>query len=167
MIRSLLFILYGIVMISLQSIFRIPGDFLLLAVIFFGFYEETFFGLVFALLFGFLMDTSSIAPMGTSLFSYTFLFGFIRIFRTSILFKTFFSRLVWVALLSLIYSLLSCAAMEFLTAQDISFLSLMMMSVLSVLTNSLLSIVWIPFLLWYRNLTVDQLFKPEDSLLKR
>ena len=163
----LLFIVYGIVMIAVKSVWAWPGDFLLLAVIYLGFYEEWRLGFSVSLIFGFLLDVCSISPMGTGIFSYAIIFGLIRFFRNKILFKTLLSRFCWVAVLTLINVGVSHFVIRLFGQPTYSLRFLFPQLLLSMLINATLGLVWIPFLKWYRNLNLEALMKQKDILLKK
>lgn len=94
---ALFFILYGIFWIALKSVFPIPGDFLLLAVVTLAFSEEEWWrGFLVALFLGFLLDTVSLSPFGVSLLSYAVVFLFIRFLRTKIMFQSPMARFYWI-----------------------------------------------------------------------
>lgn len=162
-----LFFVYGVFVLAFKSVWTIPCDFLLIAVIFFAFYEERLMGLALSLLLGFLLDVASLSPLGTAFFSYTLVFGLIRFFKNKILFQTALSRFCWVAVFSFVHDVIYLAFLNFIGDIQRPFSIFLPQSFVESLINGALGTFWFPFLQWYRYLTWAKLVKPRDVLLKK
>ena len=161
----ILFLVYGIFFLAIQSAWQLTGDFLLLAVIYFAFYEESLKGLGVALLFGFLLDVVSYSPFGTGAVSFGFTYGLIRLLKTTIFFRSLLARFIWIALFSFINSLCAYGWTVFFTDLNRPFSFLLRHFVGEALINALLGIFWFGFLRWYRGLTWEKVFQKRDDLL--
>lgn len=96
------FFTYALIFLGVKSVWPLTGDFFLLAVIYFGFFEEDLRRWSVLWLFGFLMDVASVAPFGSALFSYTLVFIVIRLLRAIIFFRSYLSKFIWIAFFTLV-----------------------------------------------------------------
>lgn len=165
--RLFLFFIYAILVIAVESVFSFPGDLLLIAVIFFGFYETWSTGLFWTLLFGYLLDVASASPMGTAIFSYAATFGLIRFLRSKVLFKDWHSILIWVAILTLWNGLLSWSYLALLGPEEPPFGLYGIWFLIQMSINAFFALFWVPLLQWYQSLTLSQLMESKDPLLGR
>lgn len=103
----LFFLIYGLLILGIKSAWQMTGDFLLLAVLYLGFRDESpWRGLFVALLLGYLLDVASTIPLGSAVFSYALTFGGVRLLRKKILFISLPSRFVWIFIWTLINGIL-------------------------------------------------------------
>lgn len=152
-----LFFIYGVLILGLKSVWPIPGDFLCLAVIWFGFYKEGLRGLGVALMLGFLFDCLSIGPLGTSLIAYALIFCLIRLLRRQIFFRSILAQTFWIAFFSLLAELISFGCIRLFGRFYHPFSSFLFYLVGNVLVNALFGPLWLRFLSWYSDLTWEQL----------
>lgn len=163
-----LFLVYGCGVIALQGVFPLPGDLLLLAVVYFGFEaEEWAEGLSVSLGLGFFLDAASLAPLGTALFSYSAVFGAIRFLRSKIEFSSPFSRLGWVAFLTLLAELVAWGYTGAVSDVGRPFWEGLWVIGEKMIFNSFFGLLWFKVLSWYWGLTWDQLLEPSNPLYRR
>ena len=162
-----LFILYAIFVIALKSAWNIPCDFLLIAVIYLGFYEDWQTGLLLTLLFGFFLDVVSIGPLGLSIVSFGFVYGLIRFFRKKILMQSWESRFFWVFLFTFIAGIMALGFLDW-ASQTVDYLKIYLPRLLwASIVNGIFGIFLLSFFKWYRNLKWRDFFKTKDILLKK
>lgn len=142
------FFIYALLFLGVKSVWPLTGDFFLLAVVYFGFFEEErrHWGVVW--LFGFLMDSASVSPFGSTLFSYSLVFIAIRLLRTVIFFRSLLSKFVWVAFFSLIGDWSAWLwGLPFGSLQR-PFSFMFWISLWNAFANGLLGLFWLEFLEW-------------------
>lgn len=158
-----LYLLYGWIILSLKNVFPLPGDFLMLAVIFFGFYEHFWIGLFLSLVFGFLLDVVSFSPLGVTVFSYGLLFFFIRFFRSKIVFRSLISRFFWLLVFSGAGGVLRWG---FAYLMEESYRPLFIF-LPGILATAVFGLFWIPFLEWLQGLAAKDLVASQELLLHK
>ncbi|MDO8526905.1 MAG: hypothetical protein Q7T03_04360 [Deltaproteobacteria bacterium] len=163
----LLFFIYAVVILAIKSVWVIPGNFLLLAVIFFALHEEWVKGLALSLMLGFLVDCLSIAMMGTTLFSFAAVFGLVRFLRTKILFQTLLSRFFWVMIFSAVNAIVALIYAGVLGEGGHHLRLFLPRLLVGGLLDASLGLFWFPVLDWYQGLTWDKLTTRPDILLKK
>lgn len=161
--RLVLYLLYGWVVLSFKNIFPLPGDFLMLAVIFFGFYEHFWIGLFLSLAFGFLLDVFSCSPLGGTLFSYGLLFFLIRFFKSKIVFRSVISRFVWLLVFCGAGGFFRWGFANVMEASARPFLIFLP----GMLASAVFGLFWIPFLEWVQGLAAKELVASQELLLSR
>ncbi|MDP2599655.1 MAG: rod shape-determining protein MreD [Deltaproteobacteria bacterium] len=155
-----LMLLYGIAAIAWQSVWQFPVHFLFLAVVYMGFYRTWREGLAGTLMLGVLFDSVSYAPFGASILSFGVVFGLIRFFRRKILFQAVGPRFLWVAVLSLIHSVILLRLSRHLGAN-------FGYCVWTAFLDGAVGLFWIPALRRYGAMTTKELVEEKDILLKR
>lgn len=168
MIRTLfLSLIYGFGVIALQSIVPLPGDLLLLAVIYFGFYEEWTLGFSISLGLGFLLDVASLAPLGTTMFAYSAVFGLICFLRSKILFRSLASRFCWIAFLTLVSELFAWSYSNSFSETGRPFWAELLVLWKKIFFNGCVGLFWLKALQWYWGLTWEQLLQPSNPLYRK
>ena len=162
-----LFILYGILVVAIKSVFALPGDFLLLAVVYLSFYEEWKEALFLSLLLGLFLDIASLSPFGTAICSFGSVFGLVRLIKNKIMFQGAPSRFFWVFLFSILEGLIGLGFVNLVGNVPRPFSIYLPKMFGNAFGDALLGIVWLPTLWWYRHLTWDKLFRSQDVLLKK
>ena len=156
----LLMLLYGIAAVAASSVWQFPVHFLFLGVVYLGFYQTWRVGLASTLMLGVLLDSVSYAPFGASILTFGIVFGLIRFSRRKILFQTAGSRFLWVAVLSLVHSLIFLRLSRHWGVHfGYSFWAALM--------DGAVGLFWIPGLRRYGSLTAKELVEEKDILLKR
>ncbi len=156
----ILMFLYGVFVIAVKSVWQIPVHFVMLAVIYLGFYQGWRIGLLCTLMLGILLDAVSVSSFGTSLLSFGILFGWIRFFRNKILFQTPLSHFFWVAFLSLLHGVITLGLSRSLNVYR-------GMLFWHAVLDAAVGLFWIPLLSRYTAFTTKELVEEKDIFLKR
>lgn len=165
---SILFFLFTLLALAFQSVWPLHANLLLIAVLFLGFEEENprrGFGI--SLLIGFLLDSVSVAPFGSALFSFSFLFGLLRWLRTKILLFSRVSQCFWILCLTLVHGLFTYFWLQIWDSSPRPFWFYLRHQGWSALFNGGLSLLMFPFFRWYRHCTWEKIFPRQDPLLRR
>lgn len=163
----IVFILYAVLVIALKSAWRLPGDWLLIAVIYLGFYEDRRTGFPLTLFLGFLLDVVSAGPLGLSMVSFSAVYGMICFFRRKILIESGTSRFLWVFLFAFTGGLISLLFLDY-ARRSVDYLKIFFPGLLlASFGNGILGIFLLPFFKWYRNLGWRHFFRSRDVLLKK
>ncbi len=164
----ILFLIYGLFILGVKSVWLLSGDALLLAVIYLAFFEEDFRKcFLIVLMLGFLVDVLSMSPLGVGPLSYGIIFLLVRFFRTAIFFRSFPARFAWTFLFSLLHSLLGYAGTALFSNLDRPLSFLLKHFFWDAFVNGLFSSFWFLFLKWYRGITWETFFRKKDPLLGR
>lgn len=153
----ILFFLYAALFLSLKCVWPLTGDFFLLAVIYFGFFDQGRRTLWLVWLLGLFFDVVSLSPLGASLFAYSVVFLLIRLLRAKIFFQSLPSKFLWIALFSILSDWVIWGWSMLFTELSHPFWFILEISLWDAFVNSLLGLFWIDFLSWYW-----QLPEPED-----
>lgn len=163
-----LFLVFAFVSLSLQSVWPITANLLLIAVLFLGFEEEKASrGLTLSLLIGFLLDCVSVAPIGSSLLSFGLVFVTIRFLRTKIVLLSLPLQFFWIVVLTLLKGLITYLWLQIWDFFPRPFLFYFKHQLFSGLINGGLSWFLFPLLRALSRLTWEKLFPRRDPLLRR
>ena len=161
------FFLYAVFVIACQSVFSLPGDFLLLAVIFFGLEFPLWLGFAMASLFGMFLDVASWSPFGAHIFSFGITFLLIATLRGKMVLQSLATRFVAILGFSLFHGLLFfgwCALFNYFHQ---AFAIYARELLIAMLVNSLLGVFWLPCLRFFSNFEVLQLFSKKKITFRK
>lgn len=164
---------FGIFAVTLESTWLagIPTeslrfDFIVIAVAALAFSFEWQQALTVIIFYGVLMDVSSGAPFGMSIFSYIIIYGFLRAIVAKISFQVGPALLFWVAIISLLDKLLSSvvlmAAFGNLAVPSVMFRT----APSQALFNAVVSLLLVPFLRWYWDLSWEKITRPKGLVMR-
>ncbi|MDO8493933.1 MAG: hypothetical protein Q7S68_01165 [Deltaproteobacteria bacterium] len=152
------FFFYTLFFIACQSVFSIPGDFLLLAVIFFGLEVAVGHGFAIACLMGMCLDAVSWSPFGSHIFSYGITFLFVALLREKMVLISLATRFFGIFGFVLFHGLVLFGWYLLFGYDYQSFPVYLRMLLEAMLVNALLGVFWIPCLQFYTNFDPLQIF---------
>lgn len=155
---TLFFIGYGLLFVALQSVFSLPVDFLLYAVIALGLNATFGQGAGLALLLGAMLDVASLQPFGGHMISYGGLFLLIWFLRSRLAFPSLWRRFLLIGLFSLAEGMILwgwTALTSELARPFVYFISLLWGKMLM---DAACGALWLPVLHWVQQWNLKTTF---------
>ncbi len=141
-------------------------DFIVVAVAALAFSFEWKQALPVVILFGVLMDASSAAPFGMSVFSYVIIYVFLRAIISKISFQAGPALLFWVAIVSLLDKALSSLVLA-ASFGDLSVPRIILrLAPAQALIDAVVGLALVPFVVWYSSLSWEKITRPKGLVMK-